>query len=104
MASVFIDKDGVMKYRPTTYRGVKGTIFYDHGEWSDAEVEYDGELINVNYIEDYMWDEYNEDCRRMGIKVADDNYESFNEWIEEQGGAQYVEECINEVLAGMHGI
>lgn len=49
-----------------TWRGVKGTTFIWHGEWSDPEVLYDGEELNASQLEDYAWDVYKTECRENG--------------------------------------
>lgn len=62
-----------------TYRGVPGTIFIWHGEWSDPEIWYKGCELNANDVEDGLWSMYKEDCEEEGLKPSDDG---FDEWCE----------------------
>lgn len=44
-----------------TYRGVEGSRFISHGEWSDPEIWYNGKSANANDVEDMMWEYYKEE-------------------------------------------
>lgn len=44
-----------------TWRGVVGTKLIWHGEWSDYEVVYKGEVINGNELDNYAWSCYKEE-------------------------------------------
>lgn len=68
-----------------TWRGVKGTTFISHGEWSDPEVWYDGEELNANSLEDYMWEEYKYECEEMGKMPSESEYDKLpTEWFAEK--------------------
>lgn len=55
-----------------TWRGVPGTTFIWHGEWSDPEVIYKGQSFNETDLEDYLWAEYKELCDCDGKKALND--------------------------------
>ena len=93
----FKDENGVAYTNSKdTYRGVPGSTYISHGEWADAEVWYDGESINVNDAEDYMWGDYVYDCKDEGREPSETDFET---WIDEQGGADYVRDVLDEILA-----
>ena len=60
------------------YRGVEGTVYLWHGEWSDPEVIYKNHLINTFDIEDGLWSHYNDWCDENGIEATSDG---FCEWV-----------------------
>jgi len=98
----FKDENGnVFTNSKETYRGVAGSTFISHGEWADGEVAYDGELMNANDPEDYMWGDYVYDCQNDGVEPSEEGFET---WIEEQGGADYVRDVLDEILAARHEI
>jgi hypothetical protein len=79
----FRDEDGnAYTNSKETWRGVPGTTFIYHGEWSDPEVWYKGHEINANDLEEYMWEEYKNDCFDNETEPNEDDYES---WLEKQG-------------------
>ena len=64
------------------WHGVEGTTFIYHGEWSDPEVWYDGEELNANSLEDYMWEEYKYECEEMGKTPSETEYDNLpTEWF-----------------------
>ena len=63
----------------STYRGVPGTTFIWHGEYSDPEIEYKGHIFNYYDVEDGLWSYYCEQCEDMGIKPTE---EGFDKWFE----------------------
>ena len=67
--------------RESTWRGVPGTKFIWHGEWSDPEIEYKGELINSNDAEEGLWYAYKDECEEMGQPATD---RGFDEWVDQQ--------------------
>jgi hypothetical protein len=60
----FIVKNGLasfpMKEYPN-YCGIEGIGYISHGEWSDAELEYNGKLFNENVVSDVMWKRFIEE-------------------------------------------
>ena len=78
---------GKMRELPNWY-GIENIGFVWHGEWSDPEVEYAGERINVNIIEDSMWQRwiYDDDGNFLKEKACD-----------QDGFAQFMKENVNEV-------
>ena len=52
--------------KENTWHGVEGTRVIWHGEWSDYEVEYNGELLNGNQLDDYAWDVFKSECDEAG--------------------------------------
>ena len=60
-----------------TYRGVPGSKFIWHGEWSDPEVLWKGISLNVNDIEDELWYSYKDDCTENNIKPTEDDFENW---------------------------
>lgn len=65
-----------------TYRGVPGSIFIWHGEWSDPEVLWKGISLNVNDIEDGLWYSYKDGCIENNIKPTEDDFEN---WLKIMG-------------------
>lgn len=78
-----------------TWRGVKGTTFISHGEWSDPEIWYKGKELNANDIEDGLWSWYQEECSENGEQPTEQGYE---QWMETQDLAGY----LDDVLFGMN--
>ena len=79
-----------------TWRGVKGTKYIWHGEWSDPEIWYNGELYNANDIEDGLWEWYKEYCQENNEKPTDEGYE---EWVKTED----LEGYLMDVEYGMYG-
>lgn len=61
----------------STYRGIPGTTWIWHGEWSDPEVEYKGKVFNVNDIEDYLQSVYEDECFDNGTEATDDGFDAW---------------------------
>ena len=68
------------QYNKDTYRGVPGTRLMQNGE--NSEISYKSHTIKEYDIDDFMWDEYQEDCESKDIEPDDDDFE---EWVEQQG-------------------
>lgn len=67
------------------WRGVEGTTFIYHGEWSDPEVWYDGEELNYNHLEDNVWAEYEYECKEMGKTPSEEEYDRLpTQWFKEK--------------------
>ena len=77
-----------------TWRGVKGTTFISHGEWSDPEIWYKGKELNANDIEDGLWSWYEEECSENNEQPTQQGYE---QWLETQDLVGY----LDDVLFGM---
>jgi hypothetical protein len=45
-----------------TWRGVPGTKFVWRGPSADPGIEYDGEILNGNEVEDFAWSVYKSEC------------------------------------------
>ena len=75
----FVVKDGVasfpMKEYPN-YCGIEDIGYISHGEWADAELEYQGKLFNENVVSDAMWERFIEE-----FPDKDGNYEAFNQYM-----------------------
>lgn len=72
----------------TNYRTAKNVQFIWHGEWSDPELEFDGHVIDLWSIEDFI-------CSCMkdeGLNYNDDDL--FDKWIEEH--QELIEQTIIE--------
>lgn len=84
-----------------TWRGVVGTRFIWHGEWADPEVEYDGELLNANELDDYAWDVYKDTiCVEQGTECSEEEFNNlpsdwFAEIIEDYTMNNYISESIS---------
>lgn len=73
------DDDGTVHTNSKqTWRGVPGTKFIYHGEWSDSEILYKGKLINANDAEEGLEIAYTSDVEDRGFKG------SFDQWLSEQ--------------------
>lgn len=78
---------GKMKELPNWY-GIDDIGFVWHNEWSDPEIEYKGKRMNVNIIEDSMWQRW----------IYDDDGNFLKEKAYDQDGfAQFMKENVNEV-------
>lgn len=62
-----------------TYRGVPGTVYIWHGEWSDPEIVYKGHEFNANDIEDSLWYAYEDFCNENGETPTN---EGFEDWLD----------------------
>ena len=74
-----------------TWRGVKGTTFISHGEWSDPEIWYKGKELNASDIEDGLWGWYKEECYENNEQPTEQGYE---QWLKTQDLATYLDEVI----------
>jgi len=93
-----------------TWRGVPGTTYICHGEWSDPEVWYNGHEYNSDDIEDYMWERFkdemeDEDSKQEFVnatgqsgKIDNDNYEAWLKWL----GVSWIKATLDEFDANMH--
>lgn len=77
-----------------TYRGVPGTTYVYHGEWSDPEIWYDDESINANDIEDSLWNDFREE-------TGSDDEDEFENWLDEKG-TDYIKGELDNYLFGMN--
>jgi len=77
-----------------TYRGVPGTAFVSHGEWSDPEIWYNDESINANEIEDSLWNNFREE-------TGSEDEDEFENWLEEKG-TDYIKGQLDDYLFGMN--
>jgi len=68
------------------FYGVPGVRFIDHGEWSDPEVEYKGEVFNYYDLEEGLWLYYKEICEEEGIEPTSYGFEV---WIDHNHDAVY---------------
>lgn len=67
-------KESAEDNAPSWY-DVPGTKWIWNGEWADAEVEYDGEIINANELEDYAWDKYRKECEEKGTVPSEEEFD-----------------------------
>lgn len=61
-----------------TWRNVEGSTFIWHGEWSDPEVYWQGNLYNAEDLDEYLWSIYKEDCQENGQEPTLDDFE---DWV-----------------------
>lgn len=80
------DEDGIAHTNSKEkWHGVEGTTFIYHGEWSDPEVWYDGEELNYNHLEDNVWAEYEYECKEMGNKPSEEEYNRLpTQWFKDK--------------------
>lgn len=99
--NLFIQNDdgSITTNAKETYRGVKGSVFIDHGDWSDADIYWKGELLNVNKVEDGLWFEYERECRKKGNEATEDDFER---WLEERGPS-YIASHLDDCLYDLYG-
>ena len=70
--------------KENTWHGVEGTRVIWHGEWSDYEVEYNGELLNGNQLDDYAWDVFKSECDEAGWEADEREMNELEpEWWQE---------------------
>lgn len=79
------DSDGnVFTNSEEAYRGVEGSRFISHGEWSDPEIWYNGKSANANDVEDMMREYYKDECEERGIVPSDEEFDNLPaEWFKE---------------------
>lgn len=76
------DEDGkVHTNSKETYRGVPGSVYIWHGEWSDPEILWKGVELNANDVEESLWYSYKDDCEENGEQPTD---EGFEEWVKNE--------------------
>jgi hypothetical protein len=86
------DDDGTVHTNSTqTWRGVPGTKFIYHGEWSDSEILYKGKLINANDAEEGLEYAYQSDVEDRGYRG------SFDDWVNEQD-PRYLSSFLDEYI------
>lgn len=91
------DDGSVYTNSKQTYRGVKGSKYIYHGEWSDPEILWKGKLINANEMEEGLWQMYNEQCEQYEEEPTE---EGFEEWIKDLG-TDYIAFILDETILGM---
>ena len=91
------DENGVMRIVPKEYPnwcGLPDVGFISHNEWSDSELEYKGQRINVNDISDSVYAGYEEFCEENKIDIS---VEGFIEYVKENQDEVY--ELLNNAIA-----
>lgn len=58
------------------YLGCPGAYFIYRGD-SDPWIEYQGYLYNASFVDDLLWNLYNEDCEEEGVIADDDGFEAW---------------------------
>ena len=56
------------------WMGIYGFRFVYHGDWADPEIIWHGHTMNINDIQDPMWEQYAEHCRSLGVKTTEDGF------------------------------
>lgn len=70
------------KNNQNTFRGVKGSIIIDHGDWADPEIWYDGKTFNYWDIENTLYGYYVNDCEERGEKATEEGFDNLPpEWF-----------------------
>lgn len=88
------DEDGnVYTNSKETYRGVPGSTYIWHGEWSDPEILWKGSELNANDVEDTLWEDYQDACRELKEKPTEDGFE---DWLDEMG-TNYIASTLDEI-------
>ena len=86
------DDDGsVHTNSKETYRGVPGSVWIWHGEWSDPEILWKGVELNANDVEESLWLSYNDWCEENGEEPTNDGFE---EWVSNEDIASYLDEAV----------
>ena len=95
------DEDGNFRTNSKDlWRNVPGTRFIWHGEWSDPEIYYNGELLNYNDVEDSLWNYYKEViCDENGEIPTEEGYEA---WVERED-PDWLKSQLDDILYGMYG-
>ena len=85
------DDDGsVHTNSKETYRGVPGSVWIWHGEWSDPEILWKGVELNANDVEESLWLSYNNWCEENDEEPTNDGFE---EWVSNEDIASYLDEA-----------
>lgn len=88
------DEDGnVWTNSKETYRGVPGSTYIWHGEWSDPEILWNGVELNANDVEDFLWETYEMDCEEIDEQPTQQGYEK---WLEDVG-TSYIAATLDEL-------
>ena len=66
----------VPKKYPDWY-GIPNIGFIYHNDWTDPEIEYEGEILNSYIVEDSMWSIYTEDCEETGKEPNIDEFADY---------------------------
>lgn len=79
------DEDGVPHTNSRErWHGVEGTVYIDHGCWSDPEVWYDGEEINGTFLEDSAWEFYKYECKEDDKEPTEEEYDNLSaSWFQD---------------------
>ena len=86
------DEDGTVHTNSKeTWRGVPGTTYIYHGEWSDPEIFYKGELLNYWDVEEGLEYMYKYDVEEGEFNGT------FDEWVEAQG-PEYLASQLDEII------
>ena len=94
------DEDGnVWTNSKETYRGVPGSTYIWHGEWSDPEILWDGVELNANDVEESLWYSYKDDCEENGEQPTEQGYEA---WLEEMG-TEYIASQLDDLAWAAQG-
>ena len=92
------DDDTPFTNSTETYRGVPGTTFISHGEWSDPEIWYDGVELNANDVEEGLWYTYKDVCEENGETPTEQGYE---QWLDEN--PDYIESQLQDCVWAAQG-
>ena len=94
------DDDGsIWTNSKDTYRGVPGSTYIWHGEWSDPEIIWDGVELSATEVEDDLWHSYQDECEENGEEPTEDGFEA---WIDEQG-VEYIASRLDDAAWAAQG-
>lgn len=77
-----------------TYRGVPGSQFIWHGEWSDPEIIWKGKSLNYWDADEALWQSYKDDCIEKNEEATE---QGFDAWLAEQG-IGYIESTLDDLV------
>lgn len=71
------------------WRCVKGVTMIWHGEWSDPELEHEGNVANYYDVEDSMWERYKEECELGYYEYHENDDFDFNRFCNDNAEKVY---------------
>lgn len=82
-----------------TWRGVEGTIFVYHGDWSDPEVLYNDKDINYWDLENNAWEAYKYECEGDEKEPSEQEFDNLpSSWFKDYLDNEYMPCAFGEGL------
>lgn len=106
------DEDGnVWTNSKETYRGVPGSTYIWHGEWSDPEILWNGVELNANDVEEGLYYAFKDACsddwdreefEKSTGKPLKENEQCYEEWLKWMG-TEWIASQLDDYVWAMNG-